>query len=498
MGFIEDKTQTINNVALFEVLNTLPKGKVTSSLESVKSKSKNLIPFLLDLLSTTCKDDAKSPKEKAQCEATRILIEILVEYFPVLLKILKEGLAKAIKAGLACGTDFKLPTFQVKIKLNIKELDFNKMLQQSPLTQIGSTLYGKDATKDLNWFLNNLIQSGGAGAWKGIVNFHFNQLTQDMEIGINPAYASSGGGKSFDGFINDFINSIELITMEQFMARLTDSLTGVLSAAMNTSLDQIISMEQVSKLQDKINNSDPCKEEYQIDESYFKFSNDELLEIENTANQKINGVVMLDLGCGMVSSTVPTTVVKNIFDEIRNTPPSKINAVIEKSVNSINDNLTKNVGEENKKLAKLNLNVKFIEQIPKILTNIILEPKLVVLYQLCTKLVNGPLSNLTPPVGSGAPVGVDIDAKIKVPNGFDYSKATSVFFEFVAREALAALLEIIVKVVKREIIKLVADYAAKIVKEQADIRIKAITSITAGIVEGLISTIPIPNTSEYT
>lgn len=106
MGFIDDKSQTINNVALFEVLNNLPKGRSTSSLASVTSKNKNLLPFLIDLLSTTCKDNANNPQYKSKCEATRILIEILVEYFPVLLKILKEGLTKAIKAGLACGTDF--------------------------------------------------------------------------------------------------------------------------------------------------------------------------------------------------------------------------------------------------------------------------------------------------------------------------------------------------------------------------------------------------------
>lgn len=502
MGFIDDKTKTVNGVALFEVLNTLPTNKVTSSLESVNSTSKNLIPFLLDLLSATCKDDSKNPKEKAKCEASRILIEILVEYFPVLLKILKEGLIRAIKAGLACGTDFKLPTFQVKIKLNIKELDFTKMLQQNPLSDIGSTLYGKDATKDLNWFLNNLIQSGGAGTWKGIVNFNYDQLTQNIEIGINPTYAASGGGgKSFDGFLLDFVNSIELITLEQFMARLTDSLTGALSAAMNMSLDQILTMEQVSMLQDKINNSDPCKEDYQIDESYFTFSNNEMLEMEKIASQKSKGVVMLDMGCGIVESTISPQLVKDIFDEIRNTPPSKVNAIIEKSINSVNDSLTANVKNEDKKIAKLSLNAKFIEQIPKILTNIVLEPKLVILYQLCTKLVNGPLSSSTPPVGSPnipPPIGVDIDAKIKVPNGFDYAKATKVFFEFVSREALAALLEVIVKVVKREIIKLVEYYATKLAKEQADKRIKALAFLTGGIVDGLISAIPTPDTSKFT
>ena len=46
MGFINNKAETINNVALFETLGNLPKGKNTSSLESVNSKDKNLSAFL--------------------------------------------------------------------------------------------------------------------------------------------------------------------------------------------------------------------------------------------------------------------------------------------------------------------------------------------------------------------------------------------------------------------------------------------------------------------
>ena len=66
MGFIDDKKQSVNNVALFEVLGNLPKGRVTSSLASVNSTSKNLLPFLIDLLSVTCKDNSKNPKDRAK------------------------------------------------------------------------------------------------------------------------------------------------------------------------------------------------------------------------------------------------------------------------------------------------------------------------------------------------------------------------------------------------------------------------------------------------
>ena len=96
MGFIESKKDTIDNVALLEVLGNLPKGRSTSSLGSINSKSKNLLPFLLDLLSVTCKDNAKSVKDKSSCEATRILTNLLVEFFPVLMRILKEGIIKLL------------------------------------------------------------------------------------------------------------------------------------------------------------------------------------------------------------------------------------------------------------------------------------------------------------------------------------------------------------------------------------------------------------------
>ena len=46
--FIDDKKETINNVALFEVLGNLPKGRNTSSLASVNSKNKNLLPYLTE------------------------------------------------------------------------------------------------------------------------------------------------------------------------------------------------------------------------------------------------------------------------------------------------------------------------------------------------------------------------------------------------------------------------------------------------------------------
>jgi hypothetical protein len=82
-------------------------------------------------------------------------------------------------------------------------------------------------------------------------------------------------------------------------------------------------------------------------------------------------------------------------------------------------------------------------------------------------------------------------------DGFDYAKATKVFFEYVTRESLAALLEIIFKKVKAEIIKLVQEQVIKIFKDQSKLKVKLLSSIVTGVVDGILTSIPTPDTSEF-
>ena len=83
MGFVESKNNIVQQLNLTEVLGDLPENKLISNIASVRSTSKNLIPFLLDLLSQTCKDKEKLPelRQRAKCNLVRIVIEILVPTF---------------------------------------------------------------------------------------------------------------------------------------------------------------------------------------------------------------------------------------------------------------------------------------------------------------------------------------------------------------------------------------------------------------------------------
>jgi hypothetical protein len=471
MSFINNKIQTVNNVALLEVLGNLPKGRVTSSLESVNSKNKNLIPFLLDLLSVTCKDNVKNPKDKLACQTTSILLRILTELYPNLIRIVKEGIIEGIKSGLACGVDFTIPNPAPQVILKVKNIDFTDLLKIDPLSSVGSMFYGKNVNVDFNWFLYDLIQTNGSSTWKNILDVTYLSSTEEFDIRINSSYV----GKKFNTFLIDFINSIDLISLENLITKLMNGLTGSLYSnieGVNYSLDKIIDIEKINSLQDKISIADPSKEEYEIDDSFFSFSNEELNEIERKSNQMYDGVTSLDLGCGIFEVTVDTEVLKTSFDEIRSTPQNRITNVVQNNFNTISDNLVSNIADEDKETSKLSINAKLIELLPKILTNIILEPKIVVLYQISLKTVNNIVINVT--------------------NGFDYVKACKVFFEYVIRESVAAFIEILFKVIKEEVIKLVSQVALRITKEQNDLRIRAITSIVTGISDGVLSTINVP------
>ena len=518
MGFIDDKKEIVESVALYQTLGDLPKTKSVSSLRSVNSKSKNLIPFLMDILSLTCKDDSRVSTPQpippvdnnptatqitqvlpSKCEAKKILLDILIEFFPKLIEIIKKAIIKAIKAGLACKTNFKLPgappTYfgqlptpgqipgvdAVKIKVPIKSVDFNGMTKVNPTSSVGSTLYGKNPNKDFNWFLNNTIQSNGTTSnWKGIMNLRKTPNQEELEISMDSNYAhNNGNGRSFDNFLGDYVNSLDLISKENLVAKLGDRLTGSITSRLNPppSLDKLIAQEKINRVLDKIIDGSADKKEYKLEDNYFNFNDDELLEIEDVCNQKINGSINLDLGCGFLPVNLNVDTFLPKFNEIRNNPKS--NLVLQNIIDSINDDLTKNIPAESSSTVKNTLNTEFIKEIPKVLTEIVLEPKIVVLYQVASKLVNGPLPNAGQPNVSTPTITtptVTVNPTITAENSFDFVKSTKVFFEIVARESLAALLEIVYKKVKEVVIVLIAKQIISIVKEQIKLRVLAIKS----------------------
>lgn len=500
MGFIEDKSDIEKEIGLFKVMNNLPKGeKVTSSIESVKTAKKNLMPYLINMLSVACQDPQDAPlpefnptfsgpppvgvlKEAGpvKCNVIRILLEILIEFLPELIRIVKEAVAVAIREALSCSSDFKIPPNTVQI-IDLSVLDYNNILKTNPNDNLlGGIFYG-DPERDFNRFLYDLIQTPfTTESWEGdngpILDVTFITPGQ-LSIAINQNYEN----KSFNDFIADYMDSIEIFNQKMLLGNVIDNFFSNITPNLDFSLEQLVNEEKTNKLIDKILDTDPCQDDIVYDDSFFSFTNDDIAEFESKARERKVGVVGLDLGCGIFDYDLRNNSAQDNINTILNKlDTSKNNAESGAAVKQAIDILGEAAGLNspvNKESIKNKINLEMSLSIPKVVSKIsILTPKILGIYNLSNYIVN----NVT----------------VTERNSYDWSKSNRVFFEYVLRESLAVLVKIVFNKLKKELLRLIAFVVRKILKSIANKKLAIIASFlvgpVSGAINGLVNKIPTP------
>jgi hypothetical protein len=510
MGWVDDKNNLVQQINLSEVLGDLPNNKLISNIASVKSTSFNLVPFLLDLMSIACKDTSNGAKgclpsvgkganpsspRGVKCDVLRVITEILVDFFPVLIRIVKEGIIKGIKAGLLCPADFKIPSLSLSTSVELKpdEFDSGKLTTLDPTVFPASLFFG-EPDKDLNVFLANLIQSGvgSTGNWKNLLNFEVIDYAvtsggiSTTDLGLLVKIDNSFVGKEFDVFLKDYMNSIELFNFDNFIPNLMEEVNGSISNILNNSdinydfsIDKATDKEKVGKMVEKILDTDPCEEDFSLSNNFFTFNSDELLDIEAKAKNRLNGQKIFNYSCtpSVTSNLEKDLKIFNNSKELIKEKPSEVKSIIKSNTNRMLDDMANRIGFGEIENIKKSISIDLALALPKLSTSLIFTPKIMVLFQVAKKLV----TNQTYP----EPNTVNLNS---VNFTFDFAVANRVFFEYVVRESGAALLEILYNQVKEEILKIVACIVAVLIKEAVNKKIQILKSLTGGFnkVSGLI------------
>ena len=490
MGFIDDKENIVKETGIFKLIKDLPRGeKQTSSIESVRTAKKNILPYLINMLSVACQDPGEQPEPEfdptfsgppprgvlreagpVKCNVIRILLEILIEFLPELIRIVKEAVAVAIREALSCSSDFKIPPNTIQI-IDISVLDYNNILKTDPDSNLlGGIFYG-DPERDFNRFLYDLIQTPfTTETWEGdngpILDVTFFPPGQ-LSIAVNPNYEN----KSFNDFIADYINSIEIFNQKMLLGNVVDYFFSNVTSQLSFSLEQITNEEKTNKLIDKILDTDPCQDDIVFDNSFFEFNNDEIRELENRARERKDGGITTDLGCGVFLLTagdnLPGIVETNLdILDTSNDPVAKEKAVKD-TISKIQDTLA---GEspKNSETIKNKFAVDASLSIPKIISKIsILTPKILGIYNLSNYIVN----NVT----------------VTERNSYDWSVSNRVFLEYVARESLAVLVKIVFNKLKLELLKLIAFVIRELLKSIVEKKLAIIASFLVGPISGALS-----------
>jgi hypothetical protein len=488
MGFQSEKSELFETMGVFKVIAGLPKQKKINSMESINSNSKNLLPFLLDLLKSSCLDNATSPKDKARCEASKILIEILLEFLPVLIKIVKEGIIHGIKAGLACGTDFTIPNPTPELTTTIDKIDLTNMMKMDPNGPAGA-LFG-NPTKDFNRFFLDIITNQNSGTWtdrdgNGLIQVTYNPptsstnnqptITMKVADGVVNSDGFNRGGTSFHDFLVDYINSVELFSPKNVVGVIMDTMFGLISSANGLGVDTLMSQAKMDKGVERVLDVDVCADKVVLDNSFYDFGNEELSFMERDASNKSRGVTIMDLGCGLVEVSVPPTILDKVGD-LDSSTPEQTKAILEEVLATAGEAVSSSGNDTDGSTMKSNFETKQVLNFPAILMRMVVTPKIVGLYQVSHQTIN--------------------DIVLDVSDGYDFSKSARTFFDYVTRETLGALVEILFNKIKKELISLISRVVVKIIKEKIKLYIGSIAGIyITDAVSGAIDSIDIPDTS---
>jgi hypothetical protein len=375
MSFIDNKskifTQIETNRAISQIIANKEKtikgiSNIIQQFSSIKDKSKNIIPFLLDMLKSL--DGYQKIEE--------VFDKILLELGNIENKI-KEIIFFEIKQNFVCNwTGVGLPQFMTQgWSIKVSSLDLTELLKINPNTQLGEFYYDNNFNKFL--YEQVLQLPNTTSTWENFLEVRYLPNTDEFFFKVINT-------STVDEFFTKFLNSINIFPKENIYSKFTDTVFGNIKNELNISSNKVNYDEKVDLIIEKLLSSD---ELFEIDDSFFSFSEEETVLNEQKTNQLLTGFAN-QVFCGIEELGLPLSSVTQSFLEIKNSPQyNEIKTQILRNVSEIVDD-NDDISQVNKQTSKNWFIVEFLKGLPKILISFLITPKINFLFITGSKIIN--------------------------------------------------------------------------------------------------------------
>jgi len=416
MSIIDQKTKVMGNIAALNVITEgLPKFKLTNSFSSM-TNSTNSTDFLLDLVQSLAGYD----------ELKSNIVDIFSRKLPEIESEIKKTLKEILKAYVSCGVNPSVPAWLQStgpgVTLKLSDIDFFEITKIDPKSPFGFLFYddtqsGLNSTYFNTFLYSNIEQNKGdftpdggiSSPWglstngSNILDLKFSPVSTTKNNIIKINTNSNYDNKTLTEFNNDFIDSISLfgnqnnIDGSKILNGIIDNLFGTVAKTINKTKKQLKKEAEINECLECILNSD---ENDVIDDNYFTFDNAQLTKIEIQASNRKNGIRILET-CGNLPADIPISILMDVNMSL------SASTIITTGITSLEESKSKAMGDAIDKLAdaqasnastiniptvKLNFILELIKTFMKAIINIILSPKLMVLFAVNFKIMYGQLS----------------------------------------------------------------------------------------------------------
>jgi hypothetical protein len=459
MSIINQKNKVFGYIAAARVLTEeLPIIKLINSLKSLNN-GKDPIAFLTDLIKSLIGYDALRDS----------IVDILTYSFDDIEKKIKETLKRQLLSLISCGVNPSIPSFVKStgtgVIIEVKKVDFLDLFKVDANSKSGSLLYD-DITNplsnstDFNTFLYGVIQNDGTTmTWNNIFDIRFDSIgvpgrpNNSFTIKANQAYDN----KKLNDLNNDFIDSLILFNSEKVVNKIVDSIFGSISFSISKTKKQLDQEGKINAIIDKLVDDDKCDDE--VDDSYFDFDSEEIATIERDSQRKQSGVIKVKTSIETTATVTENTLVD--FNLEMSTASNFIDKkqILSKNIDKMSDETAKNIPNETDKISvKLDFVQSMIDNLIKAIVNVVLSPKIILIFLINFKIVYGQLEDFKDPV--------------------EFIKKNKKLIKEMVKTVTDIVIEKLMSIVMKRVTKLATDVAAKKATERNKDKLSQLLSLT--------------------
>lgn len=399
MSIINQKRKIFGDIAALRASSEgFPQFKLNSSFPSINNGG-NSLEFLTDLLKSLIGFESLK----------NVVVDTVTHNLGNIENDIKIILKKELKKLVSCSVNPSIPDWvkhqniiptSTGVNLELRKLDYLGILLVDPVSQAGNLLYDDVSaglnSKDFNTYLFNTLQQDGSetnwGSNTQINNIltlkftSFGPTNNSLNIKISPYYSNPNNGKKLNDVNNDYVDSISLFTSEKMINNIIDSIFGSISVNIKKSKKQLMKEAEIDKVINDIINADETKV---IDDSYFSFSNEDAKVFERIVENRRNGINILEESNEVISEISIDSLTQ--FNEIvsSSTTTTQKAIALNNGLDILANESAFNVNEKNTYTAKLNFIENIVKKLMSTIANVILSPKLILIFALNHNIVYG-------------------------------------------------------------------------------------------------------------
>jgi hypothetical protein len=407
-----DITRVISEWKTF--CNDFPTLNIDYSLPSINSDF-DVVEFLIDLISTLL--------GKASNEIQEEIIRWLTEKIGSLDRDMRFQMKSLLKECFICKINPIIPPYLFVtnpvtnqpgdgINIEIDKFDHFCYLGVNPDSEAGQLVYG--GFEDMNRFLYDVIQSNTPIDWldpttnKNIATFEFieqnsptNNSSEDgsspqdidfrnnvINIKINNSY--NAPDKGLIDFINDYYNSSNAFDPVKVITQTVEVLFGTLTNRINIDSDCAVKSSEFDQMINNLSEVGADDVNVELDNSFFTFSEDDIINIKKRAKDRQNGTFDFD-GCGGITSSIDFNTVLTLNNDLLNTTDNSERVeIISNSLKDMSETSVNNVeAENNKESSKFNFLKNFLRALKLTVLRLFYSPKVVYAMTMLYYMVKG-------------------------------------------------------------------------------------------------------------